>query len=143
MKALLRGLRRVASSRFGQFLLAAHLVIIVYEFAQKPASTYSDTPCVIEPSSMAFIAGRGYHWHYESALLKVVSMLDFYAFALGELVTHLTSPLNLCAFTVSWVEGILILTFASIQWLLVGFIIESIIRALWKRGAGAFSQRAT
>jgi hypothetical protein len=132
MKALLQFLRRVASSRLGQFLFVAHLVIIVYEFAQKSAAAYADTPCVVEPSSAVFVAGRAYHWHYESTLLKIVTLLDFPALILGALVSKLLSPLKLCAFTSSWVEAFLVLMFASIQWLLVGFIIASIFRALKK-----------
>lgn len=143
MKALFRFLRRLASSRLGQFLLVVHLIIIVYEFAQKPAATYSDTPCVVEPSSAAFIAGRNYHWTYESALLKLVSLLDLPALVLGDLAAMLVSPLRLCALTISWVEGVLVLTFASIQWLFIGFIVESIFRALRKERASTFNQRAT
>lgn len=127
MRVLLLLFRRVVSSRVGHFLLVAHLVIIVYEFAQKPVAYYTDTPCFLEPSSAAFIAGRGYHWHYESALLQWISFLDFPALVLGTLSSNLLSPLSLCAFTRSWVDAILILTFASVQWLLVGFIVESII----------------
>jgi hypothetical protein len=122
--------RRVVSSRLGQFLFVAHLVIIVYEFAQKPGASYGDTPCFLEPSSQAFIAGRPYHWTYESDLLKWVTILDLPALLLGELTSNLLLPLGLCAFSLSWVAAILILTFASIQWLLAGFIIESSIRAL-------------
>jgi hypothetical protein len=124
-------------------LLVAHIVIVVYEFAQKPAAAYSDTPCVVLPSSAAFIAGRHYHWTYESDLLKVISVLDFPALLLGGIVSKMLSPLNLCAFTRSWVVAMLALTFASVQWLLVGFIIESIFRGLKNWSAGVSNQRAT
>ena len=135
MRAPLQLFRRVVSSRVGQFLLVAHLVIVVYEFAQKPVASYSD--CVLEPSSAAFIAGRDYHWHYESVLLKWISILDLPALVLGGLFSTLLLPLNLCAFTLSWVGAVLILSFASVQWLLVGFIIESMIRSLRRaRGGG-------
>lgn len=132
MRALLQLFQRVVSPRVGQFLLVAHLVIVVYEFAQKPVANYSD--CVVEPSSAAFIAGRDYHWHYESTLLKWISILDFPALILGGLSSALLSPLSLCAFTLSWVDAILILTFASVQWLLVGFIVESMIRSVRRAG---------
>ena len=143
MKAAVIFVRRVAASRLGQFLVVAHLLFIVYDFAQKPAATYSDTPCVVEPSSAAFIAGRNYHWHYESNLLKIVSLLDFPALVLVGLASTVLFPLKLCAFTTSWVEAILALTFASIQWLLVGFIVEAVFQTLKKWKAGAFNQRTT
>ena len=134
MKALLRFLRRVASSRLGHTLVVAHLVILVSEFAHKPAATYSETPCVPEPSSAVLIAGRYFHWHYESALLKTVSVLDMPAILLGSLASKLLAPLRLCDFTASWVDGLLVLAFASFQWLLVGFLVSSIGRAFWKGG---------
>jgi hypothetical protein len=143
MKTMLRFLRRVASSRLGQLLFVVHLIIVVSEFAHKPSATYSDTPCVMEPSSAAFIAGRSYHWAYESSLLKVVNILDFPALVIGGIVSKMLSPLNLCAFTRSWVDAVLALTFASVQWLLVGLIIEFIFRGLKNWGAGAPNRRAT
>jgi integral membrane sensor domain MASE1 len=127
----------------GQFLVVAHLLFIVYEFAQKPAATYADTPCVVGWSSASLIAGRNYHWAYESTPLKIVSLLDLPALFVGGLASRLFSPLNLCALTASWVEAILALTFASIQWLLVGFIVESIFRGLKKWKVVVFNQPAT
>jgi hypothetical protein len=143
MKAVLRFMRHVASSRVGLFFVVAHMLFIVYEFAQKPGATYADTPCAVEWSSKSFIAGRDYHWAYESTPLKVVSLLDLPALLLGGLTSELLSPLELCSFTRSWVNAILYLVFASIQWLLVGFIVESIYRLLKKWKAGAFKQPAT
>lgn len=129
---MLKVIKRVAASRLGQILFVAHLVFVVYEFAQKPAASYSGTPCVRELSSAAFIAGRNYHWNYESPLLKIISLLDFPAVVIGTFVSNLLSPLELCDFTISWVEAVVALTVASLQWLFVGFIVESIFRALKK-----------
>ena len=132
MKAVLTFLRRVASSRVGKFLVISHLIFIVYEFAQKPAATYAETPCVVEPGSASFIAGRDYHWHYESTSLKIVHVLDLPALVVGGLALELLSPVKFCAFTASWVYAIFFLTFTSIQWLIVGFIVQSIFRWLKK-----------
>jgi|SRR5687768_12345205 len=143
MKAVITFLRHVASSKVGQFLVVVHLLFIVYEFAQKPGATYADTPCAVEWSSASFIAGRNYHWHYESTPLKIVSLLDFPALLVGGLVSGLFSPLNLCAFTASWIDASLALTFASVQWLIVGFIVQSVFRGLKKWKAGVFNQPAT
>ena len=143
MKAVLTFLRRVASSRIGQFLVIAHLLFIVYEFAQKESVTYADTPCVVEPSSKSLIAGRDFHWAYESTALKIVTVLDLPGLVVGGLAFRLLSPVKFCDFTVSWVGAIFALTFISIQWLIVGFIVESIFRMLKKWKAGAFTQPAT
>ena len=134
MRALLRFLRRVASSRLGQALAVAHLSIVVSEFAQKPAAAYAETPCVPEPSSTVLLAGHYFHWHYESALLKTVLALDLPAMLFGSLAAKLLAPLALCDYTASWVDGLLVLVFATFQWLLVGFLVDSIVR--WSRKGG-------
>ncbi|MBV9927548.1 MAG: hypothetical protein JOZ96_21200 [Acidobacteria bacterium] len=137
MKAVPEFIRRAASSRLGLCLLAAHLVYVVWEFALKPSATYAKTPCVAEPSSAVLIAGRLYHWHYESAPLKLITFLDLPAMFLAGLASKCFAPLRLCDFTSSWVDAVLILFFASVQWLLFGFVVEALFRRFAGGGAGA------
>lgn len=84
VKALIvRFLKRVALSRVGQLLLVVHLCLVVYGFAQKPALGPGSIPCVEQPSSAILLAGRSYHFHYESDLIKAVTVLDLPALTVG------------------------------------------------------------
>jgi len=134
VKALIvRFLKRVALSRVGQLLLVVHLCLVVYGFAQKPVLGPGSIPCVEQPSSAILLAGRSYHFHYESDLIKAVTILDLPALTVGSFPGALLSYLPVCAYADSWIRGVVILTMASIQWLLVGCFLQKSYRAL-KRG---------
>src|SRR5687767_7424800 len=120
VKAVLDFCKRVITSRFGQFLAVAHLVIVIYIFAQM--TSHSDVPCRAESFSPGWstIAGRSFHWTYEP-LLTVVYLLDLPATIIGGILTTLFLPLSWCDYTMSWVSAILMLIFASFQWQLFGY----------------------
>ena len=126
-KSILHFLKRIALSRVGHLLLIVHLCLVVYAFAQKPS--YSDIPCTGSAFDSSLLAGRYYHFHYESTLMKTLTFLDIPSIALGSSAASLLSPFKFCVYTASWIEGLLILTFASLQWLLIGFFLQEIYRA--------------
>jgi hypothetical protein len=70
--------RRVSASRAGLLLAFVHLCLVVYGFAQKEAVELGgDGPFdITRHAGVSIIAGRAFHWHYESTLLKVVCLLD-------------------------------------------------------------------
>ena len=130
-KSLLRFLKRVAGSRLGQTLFVLHLCLLVYDFAPKPVAS-ADLPCVVEPSSQVLIAARPFHYHYESALLKTLLVLDLPGLMLGWLIGLLLSPLNYllqpCEYTESWVAAGILLFSTSAQWWLCGCFVEALIK---------------
>ena len=125
--------KRILTSRLGLFLVVAHLIIIIFEFRQKASFPYM--PCEgdrFQGAGVLFVAGRFFHWNYESVLLQIVTLLDFPAIAFSSLFSDLFSSLNLCAYPKSWVEAIAVLIFASLQWLLIGFGLQELVRSLKK-----------
>jgi hypothetical protein len=121
--------KRILTNRIGLILVAIHLIIVIYDFGQK--NSYVGMPCEGEKywgAGWSLIAGRSFHWNNESFLIQLLTLLDYLAIFIADAVLSLFSSLNLCRYTKSWVEAILILVFASAQWLLVGFQIERFIK---------------
>jgi uncharacterized protein YceK len=134
IKTFLLFCKRIFISRLGLLLAITHLIIVIYEFAQN--NPLSDMPCEGEKFSGAgwsLIAGRSFHWENESLLLQLVTLLDLPAIFIADTVLILFSSLNLCRYTKSWVEAILILVFASLQWLLIGYGLQEFVRSLRKK----------
>jgi hypothetical protein len=75
-------------------------------------------------SSATLLAGRPFHFHYESLALKILVLVDapgaFAALPLSVLVAPICKLLRFGSFAGSYVAAALILLGASCQWLLVG-----------------------
>jgi hypothetical protein len=122
--------RRAAGSRIGVLLAFIHFCLVVYGFAQKqPVELGGDGRFDISRAAgVSIIAGRAFHWHYESTLLKVIILLDLP----GALLAFLMSlPLTLIFYGASmqvqsWIEAVIFLIGTSIQWWLVGYGLHSL-----------------
>lgn len=108
LKALVHFIWRVASSRLGQILFLLHLVLVVYAYTSRES---------VEPV----------HFHYESALLKSLLVLDLPALTVATIlaapIAHVNSPFS-SYWWAPWVTDGLGLLCASIQWWFVGFVIQ-------------------
>jgi uncharacterized protein YceK len=131
IKAVSNFCRRTCNSQIGQLLLVTHLVLVIYVFAQIP--TDSNIPCTTEFSSVNYVAGRMIHMSNESTLFQVIALLDIPAMLTTGVFSTLFLPLNLCAYTMSWIIAILLILFASLQWLLIGFGIQEFVQSLRKK----------
>ena len=134
-KSRVTGFQRFLSSRVGWILVLFHLCLLIYCFAQKgtiPADTSHDS--FLANSTTSIIAGRGFHLAYESLLLKAIVLLDLP----GLIVTGLISvPVAVLAtklfprpsfYTESWKAAVILMVGTSIQWLLVGYGIEVLLK---------------
>jgi hypothetical protein len=132
IKTFLLFCKRLLTSKLGLFLVITHLVIVIYEFS--PMISNSDMPCEGRKvwAGNILLAGRLIHWNNESLVLQSVILLDLPAIMVANVVLPLSSSLNLCRYTQSWVEAIILLIFASLQWLLIGFGLQEFVRSLKK-----------
>lgn len=121
-----RFIRRFCTNRIGWVLAVVHLCLTVYDFAQKPVND----SC--EPSSAAghyLIAGRYFHWAYESLIHQITILLDFPSLIVSAFLMIPISyffPADICVYTESWISAYVLLAVTSLQWLIAGFIIQSI-----------------
>lgn len=131
MKTFLLFSKRILTSRLGLSLVVLHLVIVIYDFGQK--NSYAGMPCEGEKfggAGWSLIAGRSFHLNNESLIIQLVTLLDLPSIFIGEAILNMFSSLNWCRYTVSWVEAIIILVFASLQWLLIGFGLQECVKNL-------------
>ena len=106
-------------------MFIVHLCLGIFDFARKPVEGGAGGGCMPQAAwhwDYVLIAGRPFHWHYESVPLKIVSVLDLPAIFVS---TWLYAPIDklypqLCVETVSWIYAGLLLVCASIQWWVVG-----------------------
>ena len=132
-KAIQDFVRRVAGSRTGLLLAFVQFCLVVYGFAQKqPVELGGDGPFdITRAAGVSIIAGRAFHWYYESTLLKIVFLLDLP----GVLLAFLMSlPFALIFYGTgiqvqSWITAVIFLIGTSIQWCLVGYG----LRCLWNQ----------
>ncbi len=137
MKRILYFIKRVASSRIGHTLLIVHLSLVVFDFAQKQPVSRAESNIVRtaeNQSSSSLLAGRGFHWHYESTLLKFLVLADLPGIFLSLLIALILVPLfyvlpTLGEYDASWVGAVLLLLATSIQWQFIGYCLERVIRA--------------
>jgi len=133
--------KKVICSRIGQILLVIHLILVVFDFSfKKPISRAENNsvPNATEISSATLIAGRGFHYHYESGLLKFVIAIDTPRLIISFVIALLLTPLGLILpplgyYDESWAGAFILLCGTSIQWLLVGYCIE---RCVLRKDAG-------
>jgi hypothetical protein len=127
-KAIQDFVRRVAAIRIGLLLAFVHFCLVVYGFAQKqPVELGGDGPFdITRHAGVSIIAGRAFHWYYESTLLKVISLLDLP----GRLLAFLMGmPFALIFYGASiqvqsWVTAVILLIGTSIQWWLIGYALS-------------------
>lgn len=133
-----RFLRRVLSSRVGLALTAAHLCLVLLDFYGKSVQDFDPQNCtsVSEWDVTGYlIAGRFFHFSYETTLHKLTMLADLPALVPASLFiapVYYVFP-RTCAYTASWITAFVFLAFASSQWLLVGYGIE---RLFMKREGG-------
>jgi len=124
-KAIQDFVRRVAANRIGLLLAFVHFCLAVYGFAQKePVELGGDGPFdITRHAGVAIIAGRAFHWFYESTLLKVIFLFDLPGVLLALLMSL---PFALIFYGASiqvqsWITAVILLIGTSIQWWLVGY----------------------
>jgi hypothetical protein len=124
-KAIQDFVRRVVASRTGLLLAFVHFCLVVYGFAQKqPVELGGDGPFdITRAAGVSVIAGRAFHWHYESTLLKIIFLLDLPGALLALLMSLPFALVFSGASTAvqSWIGAVILLIGTSIQWLLVGY----------------------
>ena len=110
-KSLLAFIKRLASSKLGQILALVHLILVVYALADRGSSTF--------------------HFHYESILLKILFILDLPVLIFFSVIAFpfKSQTTYLAAFWWGYlIGGALMLFCASIQWWLIGYWLERLIR---------------
>lgn len=131
LKASLCFVKRILTSRVAQFFFVAHLVLVVYACADKtPRNRAESNEVSTGASSMVLIAGRGFHYHYESPLVKTLWTIDLPGALLAEIIAYLPlaaiselmPPLG--AYDESWLAALIFLAGSSFQWMLVGHLVE-------------------
>ena len=128
-------IKRIASSRIGQLLAVIHLSLVVYDLAQKPGRTsFADCTPSSWYSTGSIFAGRYFHATYESLLLMVLVFLDLPAILFSAIILnpfYYIYP-NICVYTASWIDAVVVLLCASVQWLIIGYGIEWLFRKDFK-----------
>lgn len=135
-RRFLHYLKRVASSRVGYVLLILHLSLLVYDFADKKPVVRAENNRVIEKGerreSAVLLAGRMFHYTYESPLLKFLIFVDLPGIFLTLLLNIVLLPvlyfIPLGEYDASWVAAALFLLGTSIQWQFIGFCLESVFK---------------
>lgn len=137
MKTVLYYLKLITSCRVGQILLILHLSLVIFAFIQKPPVRRAESNVVRQAgefeSSSVLLAGRGFHWHYESSLLKFLAFVDIPGLLLSLLIGLILVPIfyflpPIGAYDESWFTAGLLLLGTSIQWQIIGFWLEQVVR---------------
>jgi hypothetical protein len=113
-------------------LFFAHILVFIYVIIDKlkQPATGSDVSWEEfnqEGPAHSLIAGRIFHWAYESVLMRVITLIDTPALFLADLTTAvLPSQLysQASAYTASWILVGMWLIYSSLQWLLAGYCVE-------------------
>lgn len=119
-------IKRIIDSRIGHLLAAVNLCLVVYYFNQLEI-----TGCTlgIEGVIAATTIGDRY-MDFESTLLFVLAILNILPLLLAqgilEIIIFLIPRLSVSTF--SWVMAYLLIGLSFVQWLLVGYFIERIIK---------------
>lgn len=127
---MLRIIKSIFTNRIGWFLSVSHLCLAIYDFSDKKAQEFDANNCTLanEWSVTGYlIAGRFFHFTYESLIHKWMFFLDLPAVILSGFVMMPVSyflPTNICAYTLSWIYAFILLVLTSLQWLLVGYLLQ-------------------
>jgi hypothetical protein len=116
----------------GLTLFFSHILLFIYviiDKLQQPATgrDVSWEELYQEGSAHSLIAGRIFHWAYESALMQVITLIDMPSLILADLTTAVF-PSQLysqsSAYTASWILVGMWLIYSSLQWLLAGYCVK-------------------
>ena len=140
LKRLSRFTKGVARSRIGQLFCVLHLVVLLLVFANRPSAP-RDVTNKQSPSGSLLIAGRGFHYHYEPASVKVLIWLDSPGLLFSFVLALLLLPVSLIipepgAYDASWVIAVIFLVGTSMQWLFIGYCVSRQLRAFANRDLG-------
>jgi hypothetical protein len=132
VKTAIRFAKNVLTSRLGLILCLVHFLFFAYAILEKQPVSRGDGEMSWAEfqqlgSSSSLFAGRNLHWHYESALLKTLLVLDLPAMFAVSIFSELFLPQSfarLSVWAVSWIGAGLVIFFSSLQWLFVGYCIE-------------------
>ncbi len=126
---MLSFIKRVVGSRLGHLLLVIHLCLLLFYFAQLNES-YS-----VPPSATAedVITGRfigGHYMNFDSTLLWTLVLINILPLFLSQAFIKIVILLfpHLSAITFSWVQAYQMVVTTSVQWLLIGYFIERMIK---------------
>jgi hypothetical protein len=130
-------LKRIASSRVGHILLILHLSLVVFDFAQKTPISRAESNRVVEAGetmeSATLLAGRMFHYHYESPLLKFLIFVDLPGILLSLLLGLALLPINyvapLGAYDESWVAAVILLLSTSLQLQVIGYCLGKVFKS--------------
>jgi len=124
---MLSVIKRVISSKVGWTVAVVHFVAVIYEFYNLgAAANYCDQTS--RAAGWIWLAGRGIHWFNETILLQFLLLANMPALVVAESLTRAIVPANWCDSTESWIVAIAAVIFASIQWYVIGYVIEGAFR---------------
>lgn len=141
MKSAMVRLKRITCSRLGLLFAFVHLCLVIFAFAQKETAKVNCDGAlpggwlnVYEVAGNIFVAGRMVHFYYEATLFKIIYVLDLPGMLLSFLVAFPFSFLSylfpkLCAYTQSWLLAAALIIGTSIQWWLIGYLLEQLTKA--------------
>ena len=106
--------KRVAASRTSQVFFVLHTIILVYALVERQAER----------------GDSEFHFFYEPLAYKLLVTLDLPALLFGMLIlipfAHEASPISQYWWAY-WVQNLVMAVFVSLQWLLIGYILEKLI----------------
>lgn len=127
-------LKRVLASRVGHLLFVINLCFIIYEYSQTSAQFYvsggsCETVSEARNSDIIVCTSLFPFW------IKIVTWLNLPALIPTTIISTLLQSMfpTMCVQTATQVSTFLFAVFASIQWLFVGYVVESIAKKnFWK-----------
>jgi hypothetical protein len=147
-KPLFREITKSWKSWTGIGLAIIHALILIGGIAAKaplppPKPCLPDEIC-LDPwnsnfAGVSIIAGRSFHLAYEALLTQFLVLVDIPGILVGAVVLWLPlNILNLPKLTESYIAGMIWLIFGSLQWWLIGTMVEiKLKRRLFFRGSSA------
>jgi hypothetical protein len=130
------------SSRIAWLLAVLHACCFLFAIANMspPSREFASFLQSVQGSTTTIYAGRPFHFHYESILLKTLFLLDLPAavtcIPLSLLLTPILGIFHVGMFIGSYIAALLELLASSVQWLVVGLLVEK--RLLLRRWGAAF-----
>lgn len=116
-------LKRFFGSKLGWTAVLVHFIAVVYSFW---GFVSIDGECgpFATGAGWVYIAGTGLHWVYESVLMKLLLILDLTALGVAEFVGNIFGMASWCFMPRTWTLAILGLFFASLQWYVIGMLLQ-------------------
>jgi len=133
VRAVARFGRSVVSSQLGWLIAVVHAALLILAIVNMspPNRGFADSLDRLYASGgwcdATVLAGRPFHFHYESLLLKIMFLVDLpalLAVSLAGLLVKFTYISHLSLFTLSYAGGAFWMLLGSVQWLIVGNLVE-------------------